>query len=155
MTWYGSVTCGACSKTTTVLVSDSCLGNGPLATDPYKRSQWADCPECGKHYCPEHKSEGACALCRDGADQPPAEPQGIVFSLDFSADECNALINVLNHVLGDTLRSQRRFCRSVMYKLNDLGFWGQFGNVVSGELRIENDRHLKHVLAPGIRPPRS
>jgi len=151
MTWYGSTRCGACSATTTVLVSDSFLSGGTPAADPFDRSGWTRCPDCRKAYCPKHLPDGACDLCRHGSDQPPASPQGVVFDLQFSADECQVIANVLSCVSGDPSRSQRRFSDSVLSKVTRLGFYSQMGNVLHGTLEFEHDRHLKYVAPPGMR----
>ena len=151
MTSYGLTTCGACAATTPVLLADSGLSGCRWAADPFKTSGWTECPDCGKSYCPQHSTQGVCVLCLSGSDQPLAAPHGVSFDLQLTADECQAIVNVLGHVGGDPRRSQRRFADAVSTKLRRLGFYSQCGNVVKGRLDFEHDRHLQHVFPPGVR----
>lgn len=154
MTSWGTIHCGACEATKVVVIADSWLGTPPAyARSRFGIDDWTRCTECNKPYCPKHAPTGICDLCLSGSDQPPAEPQGVLFTLSLSADECQVLANVLAHVSGDSTRSQSKFCVSVWNKLFALGFSSQSGNVVTGELRIEHDRHLRHVFPPGVMPP--
>ncbi len=162
MTWVDTVSCTKCRKKTSQVISWSSIGPGPhyKPSDGFTQRRWGYCQACHKPYCDACLPAGDCELCVSGADQPLAEPQGVIFTLELSADECQALANVFGKVGGDPVRSQRRFINSLDKKLTDLGFMSQHGNVTRsdpngyGGIYFEHDRHLKHVFPPGVRKPR-